>query len=119
VLRQHLLSGGTSNPTAAKIRAGNVWSRKFDRRRSKIINIALNRGFSSYRTGAPNQVDSAMIDELAALTPSGAIAKLGIGPSTLKLAGLARMSHVLSCRRISCGYPLIGKAERLIRLSFD
>lgn len=82
VLRQYLLSGGTSNPGDARIRAGKVWSREFDRRRSMIINIALNSGFSSYRAGAPNQVDSAVIDKLAALTPSGAIAELRIGRNT-------------------------------------
>ena len=53
-----------------------------------IINIALNSGFSSYRAGAPNQVDSAVIDKLAALTPSGAIAEFGIGRSALKLQAL-------------------------------
>jgi hypothetical protein len=82
VLRQYLLSGGTSNSGDARIRAGKVWSREFDRRRSMIINIALNSGFSSYRAGAPNKVDSAVIDKLAALTPSDAIAELGIGRST-------------------------------------
>jgi hypothetical protein len=82
VLRQYLLSGGTSNPGDARIRAGKVWSREFDRRRSMIINIALNSGFSGYHAGAPNQVDSAVIDKLAALTPSEAIAEFGIGRST-------------------------------------
>lgn len=82
VLRQYLLAGGTSNPSDARIRAGKVWSRGFDRCRSTIINIALNSGFSNYRAGAPNQVDSAVIDKLAALTPSGAIAEFGIGRST-------------------------------------
>jgi hypothetical protein len=82
VLRRYLVSGGTSNPKAAKVRAGNVWSREYDRRRSTIINIALNSGFSSYRAGAPNQVDSAAIDKLAKLTPSDAIAELGISQST-------------------------------------
>jgi hypothetical protein len=82
MLRRYLVSDGTSNPKTVRKRAGNVWSRKFDRRRSTIINIALNSGFSSYRVGAPNQVDSEVIDKLAKLTPSDAIAELGIGCST-------------------------------------
>lgn len=76
VISKDLAARLQEDPRSALARAGKIWSKSEPRRRSSLIQIALNNGFSNYLPGAFNQIDSTAIDELVHLTPSEAVEKL-------------------------------------------
>jgi len=76
VLQQHLTNDEDTNPKSAMIRAGKVWSKAPDRRRSAIVQIACNNGFTDYCDGAPNKLPESAIETLADMSPAEAVAKL-------------------------------------------
>ena len=76
ILRQHLIGDEDTNPKSPMIRAGRIWSKSLDRRRSAIVQIACNNGFTGYRDGAPNELQATAIDELANMSPAEAVAEL-------------------------------------------
>ena len=58
------------------IRASKIWSKSLGRRRSAIVQIACNNGFTAYRSGAPNKLLATTIDGLADMSPTEAVAEL-------------------------------------------
>jgi hypothetical protein len=78
VLSRHLTEGTSDDAKTVMARAGKIWGKSESRRRSAIMQIAFNNGFSEYLPGALNQVDKTVIDELVNLTPSEAVEKLTV-----------------------------------------
>ena len=78
ILRQHLVDEQDTNSKGAMIRASKIWSKSLDRRRSAIVQIACNNGFTAYRSGAPNKLLATTIDGLADMSPAEAVAELTI-----------------------------------------
>jgi len=75
-LYQYLTENKELDPGSVMSRSSNVWGRSLERRKSTIVQIALNRGFSGYRDGAPNKLSETAIERLANLTPAQAVAEL-------------------------------------------
>ena len=76
ILRQHLVDEEDANPKSPMIRASKIWSKSLDRRRSAIVQIACNNGFTRYRGAAPNKLLATAIDELVDMSPAEAVAEL-------------------------------------------
>jgi hypothetical protein len=76
ILRQHLMDEEDTNPKNPMIRASKIWSKSLDRRKSAIIQIAYNNGFTRYHDGAPNKLLATTIDALADMSPAEAVAEL-------------------------------------------
>jgi hypothetical protein len=76
ILHQYLVEDIQANPRSVMSRASNIWGKSPDRRRSTIIQIAMNNGFTNYRAGVPNELVVTTIDEFINLTPKQAIATL-------------------------------------------
>jgi hypothetical protein len=76
VLSLHLTSDTDPSQLSVTGRAGKIWGKSLPRRRSAIVEIARNNGFSEYSAGAPNHVTEEEIETLAEMTPTEAVAKL-------------------------------------------
>jgi hypothetical protein len=76
VLSQHLAADSESDQKIVMARAGKIWGKSVPRRRSAIVQIAYNNGFSEYSAGASGCITETALDELVQLTPFQAIGKL-------------------------------------------
>jgi len=80
ILIGYLTCEESSDSRSVMSRAGNIWGRSPERRRSTMINIAINNGFARYHPGAPNELSVEAIEKLMDLTPRAALAELGVRP---------------------------------------
>lgn len=76
VLSQHLTADVESEVRIVMTRAGRIWGKSLPRRRSAIIQIAYNNGFSEYSTEGFGHINETVLEELVQLTPSEAVEKL-------------------------------------------
>jgi hypothetical protein len=76
VLYQHLTADVESNRKIVMARAGKIWGKSPSRRRSAIMQIAYNNGFSEYLTGASGCITEVVLDGLVQLSPLEAVRKL-------------------------------------------